>query len=82
MQFNDNQIRLGAGTEVSSILIASLDDVGFANNQSIVMPAAAVEVNGFVVGTSVRGTDSQFCRGARASECLPVHVDRRDERDD
>ena len=58
--FNDNQVRLGAGTAVCATLIVSLDDVSFGGNQSLVDAPGSVAVNTYVIGTTVRADDSRF----------------------
>ena len=50
---------------VSSILIASLDDVGFHNNQcdSDLLPGDLIFTQAFLFGTSLRVTDNRFKEG-------------------
>ena len=66
VQFIANQVTLdllerGLSLAASSILIISLDDVGFVGNQSMAQLADDfVLVNSFLFGTSLRATDNRW----------------------
>src|SRR5439155_2341226 len=64
--FNDNQCNLdfmesGLSLSLSSILILSLDDIGFQNNQcECNLLDDFILANAILVGISVRATDNRF----------------------
>lgn len=66
VQFIANQVTLdlverGLSFAASSILIVSLDDIGFVGNQSMTQLADDfVLVNSFLFGTSIRATDNRW----------------------
>ncbi len=59
--FNSNQIRLGPRhLSAASVLVGSLDDIGFDGNQSSVFRPDLLFSNSICLGYTVRATDNRF----------------------
>jgi hypothetical protein len=61
-QVSDNRVRLGIKHEsVTAQLIISLDDLGFADNQSTIHHPNPIAANTVLLAPTIRATASRFC---------------------